>query len=45
MQQKMGTGYIGSKNCLFRELNRGIEWIFSNNAADLQKIVQHLLKN
>ena len=44
MQQKMGTGYIGSKNCLFRELNRGIEWIFSNNAADLQKIVQRVLQ-
>ena len=32
-QQKVGSGYIGSKNCLFRELNRGIEWIFSNNAV------------
>lgn len=43
LQQRVGTGYIGSKNCLFRELNRGVEWIFSNNAADLQKIVEHLL--
>jgi glycerophosphoryl diester phosphodiesterase len=45
VQQKVGTGYIGSKNCLFRELNRGAEWIFSNNATDLQKIVQHLLQS
>jgi len=44
-QQKVGTGYIGSKNCLFRELNRGVEWIFSNNAAELQKIVHHLLRS
>ena len=43
MEQKVGTGYVSSKNCLFRELNRDIEWIFSNNAADLQKIVQDLL--
>lgn len=45
MQQKVGTGYIASKNCLFRELNRGIEWIFSNNAAELQSIVQQLLQS
>ncbi len=44
MQQKVGTGYIGSKNCLFRELNRGIEWIFSNNASELKTIVQQLLQ-
>ena len=42
-QQKVGTGYIGSKNCLFRELNRGIEWLFSNNAAELQELVDHLI--
>jgi glycerophosphoryl diester phosphodiesterase len=45
MQQKVGTGYIASKNCLFRELNRGVEWIFSNNAAELQAIVQQLLRS
>lgn len=43
VQQNVGTGYIGSKNCLFRELNRGIEWIFSNNAAEMQTIVQHCI--
>jgi glycerophosphoryl diester phosphodiesterase len=36
--QKIGTGFISSRNCLFRELNRGIEWIFSNNAVKIQKI-------
>jgi glycerophosphoryl diester phosphodiesterase len=42
-QQKLGTGYIGSKKCLFRELNRGIEWLFSNNAAELQRLVNDLI--
>ena len=36
--QKIGTGFIGSKNCLFRELNRGVEWLFSNNAVEMQLI-------
>lgn len=42
-QQKIGTGYVKSKNCLFRELNRGVEWIFSNNAGELQAIVNELI--
>ena len=41
--QCIGTGYICSKNCLFRELNRGVEWIFSNNAVELQNICNSLL--
>ncbi len=36
--QRIGTGFISSKNCLFRELNRGIEWIFSNDAVKVQAI-------
>jgi len=36
--QRVGTGFISSKNCLFRELNRGIEWIFSNDAVRIQEI-------
>jgi glycerophosphoryl diester phosphodiesterase len=36
--QRVGTGFISSKNSLFRELNRGIEWIFSNDAVRIQKI-------
>ena len=43
-QQKVGTGFINSKNCLFRELNRGVEWIFSDNAVELQQIVNRLLQ-
>ena len=41
--QKVGTGYPRSKNCLFREINRGVEWIFSNNAAELQQIVRQFV--
>jgi glycerophosphoryl diester phosphodiesterase len=42
--QCIGTGYIRSKNSLFRELNRGVEWIFSNHALKLQSICNSLLK-
>ena len=41
--QQLGTGFPGSKNCLFRELNRGVEWIFSNDAVTLQRIRDHYL--
>ena len=37
--QRLGTGFPASKNCLFRELNRGIEWVFTNNAVALQRII------
>lgn len=37
--QRIGTGYPASRNCLFREINRGVDWIFSNNAATLQKLL------
>lgn len=36
--QRLGTGFISSENCLFRELNRGIEWIFSNDAVKINQI-------
>ena len=40
--QLAGTGYPGSKNCLFREVNRGVEWIFSNDAGELMAIINRL---
>jgi glycerophosphoryl diester phosphodiesterase len=43
--QKLATGYVNSKNCLFRELNRGVEWIFSDNSVELQKVVNQLLRD
>jgi glycerophosphoryl diester phosphodiesterase len=42
--QCIGTGFISSKNCLFRELNRSVEWIFSNDAVKIQKIRDHYLE-
>ena len=38
-QQITGTGFINSRNCLFRELNRGVTMIFSNRASAMQSIV------
>ncbi|RJQ77941.1 MAG: glycerophosphodiester phosphodiesterase [Desulfobacteraceae bacterium] len=37
--QKVGTAYPASRKCLFRELNRGVDWIFSNHAGKLQGIL------
>ena len=44
LKQKLATGYVNTKNCLFRELNRNVEWIFSDNAVELQQIVNQLLQ-
>ncbi|MGD9006565.1 MAG: glycerophosphodiester phosphodiesterase family protein [Desulfobacteraceae bacterium] len=35
-RQRIGAGFVDSLNCLFRELHREIDWIFSNSAAELQ---------
>jgi glycerophosphoryl diester phosphodiesterase len=35
-RQLIGTGFVDSRYCLFRELHREIDWIFSNRAAELQ---------
>jgi glycerophosphoryl diester phosphodiesterase len=36
--QGVGTGFIASRACLYRELNRGVTWLFSNHAEEIQKI-------
>jgi len=41
--QKTGTGFVRSRNCFYRELNRGVEWIFTNHALKLHSIQQELL--
>jgi len=41
--QKTGTGFVGSRNCFYRELNRGVEWIFTNHAIKLRSFQQKLL--
>jgi len=42
-RQRIGTGYIASPNCLFRELNRGVDWVFSNHAVALQQRIDNYL--
>ncbi len=42
--QKLGTGFIASRFCFYRELNRGVDWIFTNHALKLGAIRQELLK-
>ena len=43
--QKTGSGFVRSRFCLYRELNRGVEWIFTNHALKLHNIWQELLKD
>ncbi|MFZ0240431.1 MAG: glycerophosphodiester phosphodiesterase [Desulfobacterales bacterium] len=38
--QKVGTGFADSVNCLFREVNRHVTWIFSNRAVALQSAIR-----
>ena len=41
--QKIGIGYARSRNSLFRELNRGVDWIFTNHANALRGILERAL--
>jgi glycerophosphoryl diester phosphodiesterase len=38
-QQIFGVGFVNSKNSLYRELNRGISWLFTNEA---QRVIDDL---
>jgi len=42
--QKVGTGFIASRFGLYRELNRGVDWVFTNHALRLAAIRQTLLR-
>ncbi len=35
----VGTGFINSKNCLYREINRGVTWLFSDRATEIRKFM------
>lgn len=41
--QRLGTGFVSSRFCFYRELNRGIDWIFTNHALKLGAIRERLL--
>ena len=36
--QCIGTGFADSRRCLYREAARGVDWIFSNRAVEMQSI-------
>jgi glycerophosphoryl diester phosphodiesterase len=40
--QVSGVGFVNSKNSLFRELNRGVHWIFTNQAVSVNHYLQCL---
>jgi glycerophosphoryl diester phosphodiesterase len=42
--QIVGTGFICSKSILFREINRGVELLYSNQSISFQEIVNDLLR-
>ncbi len=41
--QKLGTGFPVSRQCFYRELNRNVDWIFTNHALKLAAIRADLL--
>ena len=43
--QKAGTGFVRSRYCFYRELNRGVEWIFTNHALKMCAIRSKLLQS
>ncbi|BBO68318.1 hypothetical protein DSCA_22480 [Desulfosarcina alkanivorans] len=36
--QGVGTGFVDSRRCLYREAWRGVDWIFSNRAVKMQGV-------
>lgn len=43
--QMFGTGFPTSKNALYRELNRGVEHVFTNDAVKLLRVIESALDN
>ncbi len=42
--QLIGSGFSNSRNVLFREIHKGMDWIFSNHALAMHEIIQESLK-
>ncbi|KTD18697.1 glycerophosphoryl diester phosphodiesterase [Legionella lansingensis] len=40
MKQAVGVGFVDSRFGLYRELNRGVYWIFSNNVEELNRCLE-----
>ena len=43
--QQVGCGFAASKYGMFREINRGVDWVFSNHAVRLAAIRQKSLRH
>lgn len=43
-RQKIGSGFANSEKVLFRELNKNVDWVFSNEALAMQQIIDKHLK-
>lgn len=43
--QKLGTGFAASRYALYREINRGVDWIFTDHAARLATMRRRLLRH
>jgi glycerophosphoryl diester phosphodiesterase len=43
--QQVGSGFAASKYGLFREINRGVDWVFSNHAVKLAAIRREALRH
>lgn len=43
-QQKTGVGFISSRNSLYREVNRGVDWLFTNHPIQIQSWLDDLIK-
>lgn len=37
--RQVGSGFITSRNALWREAARGVDWVFSNRAGQLQRVL------
>ena len=35
----VGTGFSNSRNCLYREIGRGVDWVFSDRAVEMQRLL------
>jgi len=41
-RQKTGLGFVDSKNSLYREINRGLPWLFTNNVDEVSGYLRDL---
>lgn len=43
--QQVGSGFANTEKVLYREINKNVDWIFSNQAVSMQRIIQRHLEN